>query len=74
MNKTESKIPSPFDPEEFRKEGHRLVDTLSDYLKKALSGNDMPVLPWNYPDRLAEFFSFESAGGEKSLWISFSKG
>jgi L-2,4-diaminobutyrate decarboxylase len=61
----ESKIPSPFDPEEFRKEGHLLVDTLSDYLKAALSGNEMAVLPWNDPDQLAEAFSFESAGGEK---------
>jgi len=62
MNKT--KIPSPFDPEVFRKEGHTLVDTLSDYLGEALSGTEMPVLPWNDPDKLTETFSFDSAGGE----------
>ena len=62
MNKT--KIPSPFDPEVFRKDGHTLVDTLSDYLGQALSGKEMPVLPWNDPDRLTETFSFDSAGGE----------
>lgn len=65
MNNTESKMPSPFNPEEFRKEGHIIVDTLSDYLKAALSGSNMPVLPSNDPDRLAELFSFESGNGEK---------
>jgi L-2,4-diaminobutyrate decarboxylase len=73
MNKTESKIPSPFDPEEFRKEGHILVDTLSDYLKAALSGDEMPVLPWNDPDRLSDIFSFESGGGEQESLDSFIK-
>ena len=73
MSKIESKIPSPFNPEEFRKEGHILVDTLSDYLKKALSGNEMAVLPWNDPDQLAEIFTFESAGGEKEPLDSFFK-
>jgi L-2,4-diaminobutyrate decarboxylase len=73
MNKTESKIPIPFNPEEFRKEGHALVETLADYLKDALSGNEMPVLPWNDPDRLTEIFSFDSAGGEKESLDSFIK-
>jgi L-2,4-diaminobutyrate decarboxylase len=71
MTKTKSKIPSPFNPEEFRKEGHTLVDTLSDYLEDALSGKEMPVLPWNEPDQLAESFSFESGDGEKELLNTF---
>jgi L-2,4-diaminobutyrate decarboxylase len=71
MNRPESKIPSPFNPEEFRKEGHTLVDTLSDYLMDALSGKEMPVLPWNDPDRLAEIFSFDSAGGEEESLNAF---
>jgi hypothetical protein len=45
MKRIQSKIPSPFNPEEFRKEGHRLVDRLSDYLNDTLSGKEMPVLP-----------------------------
>jgi L-2,4-diaminobutyrate decarboxylase len=73
MNKTESKIPSPFNPEEFRKEGHILVDTLSDYLNEALSAKEMAVLPWNDPDSLAEIFSFDSAGGENEPLNSFFK-
>jgi L-2,4-diaminobutyrate decarboxylase len=73
MNKTESKIPSPFDPEDFRKEGHILVDHLSDYLGDALSGKEMPVLPWNDPDLLAEKFSFGSADGEAEPLDDFIK-
>jgi L-2,4-diaminobutyrate decarboxylase len=73
MTKPKSKIPTQFDPEEFRIEGHKLIDTLSDYLEEALSGKEMPVLPWNDPDRLAEYFSFESSGGEKESLDSFVK-
>jgi L-2,4-diaminobutyrate decarboxylase len=73
MNSSESKIPAPFNPEEFRKEGHILVDTLSDYLNEALSGNEMPVLPWHDPDHLSEIFSFDFAGGEKEPLNSFIK-
>jgi L-2,4-diaminobutyrate decarboxylase len=73
MTIKESIIPSPFNPEDFRKEGHMLVDMLSEYLNDALSGKDMPVLPWNDPDRLAESFSFDSAGGEKESLNAFIK-
>jgi L-2,4-diaminobutyrate decarboxylase len=66
-------IPDPFNPEDFRKKGHSLVDILSDYLSDALSGKEMPVLPWNEPDHLAETFSFESAGGENELFDAFIK-
>jgi L-2,4-diaminobutyrate decarboxylase len=71
MNKIKSIIPTPFDPDYFRKEGHTLVDTLSDYLEDAVSGKEMPVLPWNDPDQLTESFSFDSAGGEKETLDSF---
>ncbi|MBK7627993.1 MAG: aminotransferase class V-fold PLP-dependent enzyme [Bacteroidales bacterium] len=71
MKNSNLNIPSPFDPEEFRKNGHTLVDTLADYLKDALSGKDMPVLPWNEPDKLARLFSFDSGGGEKEPFDSF---
>jgi L-2,4-diaminobutyrate decarboxylase len=71
MNKTEPKILSAFNPDEFRKEGHILVNTLSDYLENAFSGKKMAVLPWNDPDRLVEDFSFESGGGEHEELNSF---
>lgn len=73
MKKKPSNIPFPFNPEEFRKEGHKVVDTLSDYLYDTLSGNDMPVLPWNDPEKLVEMFSFESEGGETEPLVSFLK-
>src|SRR5450759_1412223 len=73
MNQTKSSIPAPFNPEEFRKEGHKVVDMLSDYLHDALSGNEMPVLPWNDPEKLVEMFSFESGGGETEPLDSFLK-
>ena len=73
MNKPESKIPSPFNPENFRKEGHILIDRLSDYLEDALSGRDMPVLPWNDPDKLAGIFSFESGGGANESLDNYFK-
>jgi L-2,4-diaminobutyrate decarboxylase len=68
-----NKIPTPFNPEEFRKEGHKLVDILSDYLQKTFTGSEMAVLPWNDPDKLAEMFSFESGGGEKESLDTFLK-
>lgn len=73
MTKTQSIIPSPFNPDDFRKEGHALVDTLSDYLVNSLSGTEMPVLPWTDPDQLTEYFSFDSAGGEKESFQAFIK-
>ena len=73
MKNTESEIPAPFNPEEFRKLGHSVVDTLSDYLENTLSGSEMPVLPWNEPDSLAQKFSFDSAGGANEPLDSFIK-
>jgi L-2,4-diaminobutyrate decarboxylase len=73
MTKNKSKIPFPFSPENFRKEGHNLVDILSDYLEKALSGADMPVLPGNDPDSLTEYFSLDSAGSDKESLDAFIK-
>jgi len=66
-----SKIPLPFNPEEFRKEGLQLVDILSDYLNDALSGKGMPVLPWNDPDILTDSFSFDSGGGDNEPFNDF---
>lgn len=60
---SESLIPEPFDPEDFRTKGHQVIDILSEYLKDALSGKEMDVLPWNDPDHLTGIFSFQSGGG-----------
>lgn len=73
MSEIKAGIPLPFDPELFRKEGHVLVDTLSDYLGNALAGKEMPVLLWNDPDQLTELFALDSGGGEKESVDSFIK-
>jgi len=71
MSKDVPNIPNPFDPEEFRKEGHTLVDTLADYLTDALSDKEMAVLPWNDPEKLAKMFSFDSCGGAREPFDKF---
>lgn len=71
MNDNKLNIPTPFDPEFFRKNGHTLVDILADYLNDALSGKEMAVLPWNEPDKLAQLFSFDSGGGDKEPFDLF---
>jgi L-2,4-diaminobutyrate decarboxylase len=73
MSNNKSNIPGPFNPEFFRTEGHKIVDILADYLGDALSGGNMPVLPWNDPEELAAIFSFESGGGEKESFDSLMK-
>ena len=73
MNKSTSEIPEPFDPEEFRSKGHQIIDMLSEYLKDALTGKDMAILPWQEPDKLTEMFAFTSGGGEKEPLNSFVK-
>ena len=64
MKKNEIPVSNPFDPEGFRSEGHKIVDILADYLKEVRDSDDMPVLPWNDPDKLVKDFSFETDGGE----------
>ncbi len=73
MNRLNHNIPAPFDPEIFRDEGHKIVDILSDYLHEALSGSEMPVLPWNDPEKLTDMFAFGSGGGEKEPLDLFIK-
>ena len=35
-----TKIPVPFDPEKFRNEGHKLVDSLANYLYDTLNAEE----------------------------------
>lgn len=37
-----------YDPERFRRDGHRLIDALADHLTRAID-RDGPVLPWQEP-------------------------
>ncbi|MCF8235018.1 MAG: aminotransferase class I/II-fold pyridoxal phosphate-dependent enzyme [Bacteroidales bacterium] len=45
-----------YDPEEFRRQGHRLVDRLAGYLKECIDAHDMPVMPWKEPEEQYEYW------------------
>ncbi|MBE0674783.1 MAG: aminotransferase class I/II-fold pyridoxal phosphate-dependent enzyme [Bacteroidales bacterium] len=57
---------SPFDPALFRKEGHKVIDLLADYLEEVVARPKKPVLPWIDPDELTRIYSerFERGAGE----------
>ena len=43
-----------YDPDQFRKEGHELVEQLANYLENAMSGKTEKVIDWKEPDDLYE--------------------
>ncbi|MHC1778412.1 MAG: aspartate aminotransferase family protein [Lentimicrobium sp.] len=53
-----------FDPEEFRREGHQLVDLITTYLNECREARPMPVLPPSDPDAMVDFWTkdFKSVG------------
>lgn len=46
-----------FDPEEFSREGHQLVDLLATYLRECRDAKPMPVLPPSDPDNMVKFWT-----------------
>lgn len=55
----ESRLRAAFDPEQFRTEGHRVIDELADYLAASLRRDADPVLPWKDPaQQVAEIADF----------------
>ncbi len=53
-----------YDPEQFRENGHRLIDMLADYMKACLDNEEMPVLPWKEPADQEKYWRgvFNSSG------------
>ncbi|MEL6628204.1 MAG: pyridoxal-dependent decarboxylase, partial [Bacteroidota bacterium] len=47
-----SSIETIYNVDQFRTQGHELIDMLSDYLSKMLKGDEVPVLPNLSPDTL----------------------
>ena len=43
-----------YDPDQFRKEGHALVEQLAAYLENGISGTTEKVIKWQQPDELYE--------------------
>ena len=73
MNDAELDFSNPYDPEYFRAQGHKLVDTLSDYLSQVIQGEGMSVYPGTDPDELAGIFSLDSEGGENEEFDDYIK-
>jgi len=49
-----------YDSEEFRSQGHEMIDILADYLKEITAGGDTPVLRHTDPDELVTEFAFDN--------------
>ena len=45
-----------YNPEDFREQGHKLVDHLADYLHACLDLEDFPVLPWKDPEEQYQYW------------------
>lgn len=52
-----------FDPENFRQQGHQMIDMLADYLQDVQSNSDTKTIPWKSPDeQLAQWQADEKMG------------
>jgi len=49
-----------YDSDEFRRQGHELIDILSEYLKTVTNRSETPVLRYIEPDDLVPEFAFEN--------------
>ncbi len=57
---SDTKLNQTYDSEEFRRQGHELIDILADYLGQATSRGEMPVLRNIEPDDLVKEFAFDN--------------
>lgn len=55
----EKRLSHTYDSEEFRSYGHKVIDILADYLRKAAAGDEMPVLDYREPEELVSEFDFD---------------
>ena len=54
-----SRLRAAFDPEQFRLEGHRVIDELADFLSASFRRESDAVLPWKDPaEQVAEIAAF----------------
>jgi L-2,4-diaminobutyrate decarboxylase len=52
-----------FDPDNFRQQGHQLIDMLADYLREVQSDTEMKTIPWKDPEeQLAKWQADEKLG------------
>lgn len=61
-----------YDPEEFRREGHKLVDLLTSYLQECKNAAPMPVLPSASPDDLLNYWTNDFSKNDFNLQDYFA--
>jgi len=55
------KLKAAYNPDDFRKNGHRLIDMLADYIEEARNGTQK-VMAWKEPDEQYEFWKNYNPG------------
>lgn len=62
-------LQSAYDPEEFRKRGHQLVDELANHLTASISGKSKKVIDWKLPEEERDYWTnFLEDGKEETLF------
>lgn len=56
-----------YDSEEFRSQGHQVIDALADYLKNIEEGSLTKVIPYTEPENSYEFWQKDLAEGKTNL-------
>ncbi len=51
-----TRLNKAYDPENFRKTGHELIDLLADYLAEIRDGNNIPANPWIPPTESLDYW------------------
>ncbi len=68
---SDDKLNQTYDSEEFRRQGHEMIDILADYLGQAISRSEMPVLRNVEPDDLVMEFAFDNPANSNLPLSSF---
>lgn len=58
-------LESAYDPEEFRKYAHQLVDELANHLAQSITGRSKKVIDWKLPEHEYEYWSDFLENGKK---------
>ncbi|MFP4088750.1 MAG: pyridoxal phosphate-dependent decarboxylase family protein [Cyclobacteriaceae bacterium] len=60
-----------FDPENFRQQGHQLIDMLADYLQEVQSDTEMKTIPWKSPEEQLKQWQADEAAGKGDVMQLF---
>lgn len=59
-----------YDPEDFRKRGHQLIDQLADHLEENLNNRSEKTITWNIPEDEHEFWKTYLKDGDENTLFS----